>query len=219
MTALAIDGPAGAGKSTVARAVAGALGWDYVDTGALYRALALAVIRHGADPRNEAAVAAVAARSRIEAEGSRVWLDGAEVTDAIRDRDVTEIVSTVSAHAAARAALLSLQREAAERGDVVMEGRDIGAVVLPEADAKVFLTATVEERARRRALELGLPTDAATLEAMARSLAARDRADATRAESPLARADDAHVVDTTGLTTDEVVARICAIATEAGRAR
>lgn len=214
MGALAIDGPAGAGKSTVARAVASALGWRYVDSGAMYRALALAVLRNGADPADEDAVARVVETAEVDLDGPRVWLDGADVSDRIRASDVTAVVSVVAAHPRVRAALLDRQRALATSTDVVMEGRDIGTAVLPGAEVKVYLTAAVDERARRRALEQGLPQDEVTLTSMARKLSERDVADATREVAPLARAADAHEVDTTGLTLDEVVARICAIVEE-----
>lgn len=214
MTALAIDGPAGAGKSSVARAVASSLGWRYVDSGAMYRALALEVLRRGVDPSDADAVGAIAEAADVEVDGRRAWLDGTEVSGEIRSPEVTAIVSAVAANPRVRTALLERQRALAASGDVVMEGRDIGTVVLPDADAKVYLTASVEERARRRALELALPQDEATLDAMAGSLSERDVADATRDVSPLSRPPDAHVVDTTGLAFEEVVERICAIARE-----
>ena len=211
MTALAIDGPAGAGKSTVARAVADALGWRFVDSGAIYRALALAVLRDGADPSDEAAVTALAEKAEIGLDGTSVSLDGDDVSERIRASDVTAIVSTVAAHPRVRGALLDKQRALAANGDVVMEGRDIGSAVLPGAEVKVYLTAAADERARRRALEQGLPQDETTLRSVATSLSKRDVADATRDASPLVRAPDAVEVDTTGLTLAEVVARICDI--------
>lgn len=216
MTALAIDGPAGAGKSTVARAVASALGWRYVDSGAMYRAVALAVLRAGADATDAEAVGAIAEKAGIDLDGTTVRLDGEDVSDRIRASDVTSVVSTVSANPRVRAALLDKQREAAAAHDVVMEGRDIGTAVLPGAEIKVYLTAAVDERARRRALELGLPQDETTLGSMARELSRRDEADATRDLAPLARADGAHEVDTTGLALHEVVARICEIVGDRG---
>ena len=217
MTALAIDGPAGAGKSTVARAVAASLGWRYVDSGAMYRAIALAVIERGADPADVDRVGEVAEAAAGDVDGTAVRLDGVDVSERIRAADVTGLVSQIAAHPRVRGALLDKQRALASDGDVVMEGRDIGTVVAPDAEIKVYLTATVEERARRRALELGLPEDDATVATMARTLAARDTSDATRDLSPLAQAPDAHVVDTTGLSLDEVVARICALATATSR--
>ena len=217
MTALAIDGPAGAGKSTVARAVARSLGWRYVDSGAMYRAVALAVIESGVDPGDPAAVGEVAEAAEVDVDGRVVRLGGRDVSDRIRAADVTALVSRVAANPRVRGALLDKQRALASGGDVVMEGRDIGTVVVPGAEVKVFLTAAVEERARRRALELGLPGDDDTLGRMAESLAGRDAADATRDLSPLAQAPDAHVLDTTGLSLDEVVARISALARGAAR--
>ncbi|MDQ3914172.1 MAG: (d)CMP kinase [Actinomycetota bacterium] len=217
MTAIAIDGPAGAGKSTVARAVAGSLGWRYVDSGALYRAVALAVIERGADPADASAVGEVAEAAEVDVDGRVVRLDGRDVSERIRAADVTRLVSEVAAQPRVRRALLDRQRAFATAGDVVMEGRDTGTVVVPDAEVKVFLTASVEERARRRARELGLADDDATIARMVRSLSARDTADATRALAPLAQAPDAHVVDTTGLTLEEVVARICALAGAAAR--
>lgn len=214
MTALAIDGPAGAGKSTVARAVADALGWSYVDSGAIYRAVALAVLRAGANAADEDAVAPIAEGAEVHLEGRRVLLDGEDVSERIRASDVTRVVSTVAAHPRVRAALLGKQRELAATSDVVMEGRDIGTAVLPGAEVKVYLTAAASERARRRALEQGLPQDDATLASMERELSRRDTADATRDVAPLTRAEGAHEVDTTGLTLDEVVARICKIVSE-----
>ena len=211
---IAIDGPAGAGKSTVARAVASALGWRYVDSGAMYRAVALAVLRAGADANDDDAVAAIAQAARVDLDGKRVWLDGDDVSDRIRASDVTRIVSTVAANARVRAALLGKQRDLATAADVVMEGRDIGSAVLPDAEIKVYLTAAASERARRRALEQGLPQDSTTLASMERELSRRDTADATRDVAPLTRAEGAHEVDTTGLTLEEVVERICKLVGE-----
>jgi cytidylate kinase len=219
MTTLAIDGPAGAGKSTVARAVADALGWRYVDSGAMYRAIALAALQRGLDVAASDEVGELAESIEVDVDGGRVWLDGVEVSDAIRNRDVTRLVSAVAANPRVRAALLDKQRALASSGNVVMEGRDIGTVVVPDAPAKVYLTASLEERARRRALELGLTDDDAAVAAMAETLSARDTSDATRDTSPLARAADAHLVDTTGLTLEEVVARICRIVKGAGDGR
>ncbi|HEV2754897.1 MAG TPA: (d)CMP kinase [Actinomycetota bacterium] len=217
MTAVAIDGPAGAGKSTVARAVAGSLGWRYVDSGAMYRAIALAVIERGADPADADAVGEVAEAAQVDVDGRVVRLDGRDVSARIRERDVTRIVSQISAHPRVRGALLDKQRAFATGGNVVMEGRDIGTVVFPDAEVKVYLTASVEERARRRAQELGLDGDETTLTQMARALSERDTADATRDLSPLAQAPGAHVLDTTGLSLEDVVSRICALAGAAAR--
>ena len=199
---VAIDGPAGAGKSTVARAVAGALGFTYLDTGAMYRCVALARLRDaGADP------AALAIEVR-----ERVLLDGEDVTDAIREPQVTEAASRVAADPAVRAAMVDRQRELITAGDWVAEGRDIGTVVAPGAELKVFLDADPQERARRRALQAGRPVADVLAEQQDRD--ARDRG---RETSPLASASDAIMLDTTGLTLSEVVDRIVSLA-DASRA-
>jgi cytidylate kinase len=188
---IAIDGPAGAGKSTVARAVARALGWEFLDSGAMYRAAALAALR-GEDPT----------QVRVTL-GERVLLGDEDVTDAIRTAEVTEMASKISADPAVRAALVEQQRKIIAAGDHVAEGRDIGTVVWPQAELKVFLTATPEERARRRAEQLG--ADVGTILTEQRL---RDLRDSTREHSPLQPAPDAVELDTTGLDLDEVVQRI-----------
>jgi cytidylate kinase len=208
MSVVAIDGPAGAGKSTVARAVAAALGWDYVDTGAMYRAVALAAIEHAIEPSDGDALALLAAQVRIEVIDDRVLLEGADVTTRIRDPDVTGVVSEVSAQRAVRAVMARRQQELARTGHVVMEGRDIGTTVAPTAEVKVYLTASLPVRAERRAGQLGLPQDPSTIAEIESSLQARDGADSARATSPLARADDALTIDSTELDVDEVVALI-----------
>jgi cytidylate kinase len=190
---IAIDGPVGAGKSTVARAVAQALGWTYLDSGAMYRAVALAALR--GRPRPE----------RIEL-GDRVLADGEDVTEAIRAPDVSVKASEVAADPAVREHLVALQRALIGEGDWVAEGRDIGTVVAPEAEVKVFLTASDEERARRRAADEGRPFADVLAE-----LRARDTRDTERTHSPLRRALDAVEVDTTGLSIDQVVDRICTL--------
>lgn len=192
---VAIDGPAGAGKSTVARAVARALGFTYLDTGAMYRCVALARLR---DPHADPA------RLSIEV-GDRVLLDGHDVTDAIRAADVTAEASRVAGDPAVRAALVVRQRELLDHGDWVAEGRDIGTVVAPDADLKLYLDASDEERARRRAEQTGRPV--AEVLAEQRDRDARDR---EREASPLRAAPDAQLVDTTGLTLDEVVELVAA---------
>jgi cytidylate kinase len=215
---IAIDGPAGAGKSSVARAVAAKLGFRYLDTGAMYRAVALAALERSIDPHEPDRITELAQNLDIDLSDGCVSLDGVDVTDRIRERDVTEIVPAVSAVAGVRNAMARHQRAAAGGGDVVIEGRDIGTVIAPDADLKIFLTASLEERARRRCVQLGLECDAQTLERMSRSIAARDAADSTRAASPLEAARDAVVVDTSGLSLEEVVDRIIALVGTGGRA-
>jgi len=197
---VAIDGPAGAGKSTVARAVAEALGFTYLDTGAMYRCVALARLRTpGID----------AARLEIEV-GERVLLDGEDVTDAVRAPEVTDAASVVAADPGVRAAMVERQRALIAGGDWVAEGRDIGTVVAPEAELKIFLDASPDERARRRALQSGREVGEVLSEHEQRD--ARDR---ERAASPLTSAPDAIAVDTTGLTLPEVVDRIVGLAAAA----
>jgi CMP/dCMP kinase len=193
---VAIDGPAGAGKSTVARALADALGFTYLDSGAMYRAVGLMTLRHGG---------AASERAReLELElGERVVANGDDVTEAIRAPEVSEAASKVATNPQVRAALVEKQRELLASGDWVAEGRDIGTVVMPEAEVKVFLTASPEERARRRADELG--TD---LDTVRRDQALRDAQDTSREHSPLAVAPGAVELDTDGLSVDQVVERI-----------
>jgi CMP/dCMP kinase len=193
---VAIDGPAGAGKSTVARAAARALGFTYLDSGAMYRSVGLLTLRHGG------AASEQAEGLRIEL-GDRVIVNGTDVTEAIRAPEVTEAASKVATNPAVRKALVRKQRELLADGDWVAEGRDIGTVVAPDAAVKVFLTAGADERAQRRADELG--TD---VETVRRDQALRDAQDASREHSPLAVAPGAVELDTTGLSVDEVVARI-----------
>jgi cytidylate kinase len=200
---IAIDGPAGAGKSTVAKAVAATLGFTYLDSGAMYRCVALAALRGGVP------AAEVADRIRIEL-GDRVLLDGDDVTDAIRLPEVSEAASQAAADPVVREAMVAEQRRLMSLGDWVAEGRDIGTVVVPDAAVKVFLTASPEERARRRATELG--ADQATVLA---DQTLRDERDRTRAASPLRPAPGAVELDTTGLSLDQVVSRVAALAAAA----
>ena len=197
---IAIDGPAGAGKSSVARAVAESLGFAYLDSGAMYRSVALAAMERGAEPAD------VAPAVRIEV-GDRVLLDGRDVTDAIRTAEVSEAASRAAADPAVRAAMVAEQRRLLSSGNWVAEGRDIGTVVAPDADLKVFLTASPDERARRRAAELGADPGAVRSEQ-----ALRDERDTTRAHSPLEPAAGAVVLDTTDLTLREVVERVVELA-------
>ncbi len=198
MPVIAIDGPAGSGKSTVARAVAARLGLPYLDTGAMYRSLAWATLRDNIAPADGAAIAALARRTAIDV-SDRVTVDGTDVTDAIRRPDVNATVSAVAANPEVRTEMVKRQRAwmEAHGGSGVVEGRDIGRVVFPDADAKVFLTASEAVRAARRKEEA--------------DIARRDRLDSTRAVSPLEKADDAVEVDTTNTRIDEVVARVLAL--------
>ena len=202
---IAIDGPAGAGKSTVARAVAERLGVGHLDTGAMYRSVAYAALAAGVDPADAAAVAALARRLSIEV-GPPTLVDGVDATVAIRTPEVNVAVSEVARNAEVRRELVRRQREWAEaHGGGVLEGRDIGTVVCPDAELKVYLTASEEERARRRTEEAAPGLDAAA------DVARRDRADSTRAASPLAVADDAVVIDTTGRPVAAVVDAVLAL--------
>jgi cytidylate kinase len=206
---IAIDGPAGAGKSTVARAVAEAFGLELLDTGAMYRAVAWRALRAGTDPADSAACARVASSIRLDFdEAGRILVDGEPGEPAIRGEDVTRAVSAVSAHPEVRASIVPLQRARALRGrGLVAEGRDIGTVVFPDADHKFFLIASPEVRARRRALELGVPgREAGILGELRR----RDHLDSTRPDSPLARASDAVLVDTDRLDASEAAQTIIA---------
>jgi CMP/dCMP kinase len=204
---IAIDGPAGAGKSTVARAVAERLGFTYLDSGAMYRCVALAALERAADPDDAEAMGEVARSSAIELEGETIELDGRDVSAAIRDPRVSEASSRVSVHPAVRAAMVAEQRRLIAAGRYVAEGRDIGTVVSPDAPLKVFLTALPEERARRRAAQTG--EDAATVLAAQRE---RDARDETREHSALRPAPDAVEVDTTDLSLEQVVSRIESLA-------
>jgi cytidylate kinase len=206
---VAMDGPSGTGKSTVARRLAARLGARYVDTGAMYRAATLAVLRAGVPLSEPEAISRVVAEARIaistDPSAPAVELDGARVDTEIRSGEVTAAVSAVSAVPEVRRVLVALQRELIGSGGVVVEGRDIGTVVCPAARPKIFLTASPEARARRRAGELGPRAD---LAAVAADIERRDRLDSTRATSPLAKAADAVEVDTTHLDADQVVDRL-----------
>ena len=208
---VAIDGPAGSGKSTVARKVAEETGLAYLDTGAMYRAITLGVLNRAIDPEDRDGVAAVLDEIDIEVGRSTVIVDGAAATDAIRSATVTRSVSAVAANPAVRSALVRLQREWISQQDGgVLEGRDIGSVVAPDAAVKVFLTASTRERARRRALETGGDVDEVEAD-----IIRRDGLDSSRDDSPLIVAHDATTVDTTGVPINEVVDAIVAMAAEA----
>lgn len=215
---VAIDGPAGAGKSTVARAVADALGVGYLDTGAMYRALTLVALREGVPIDDGPALAEMAREHPVSLEngpaGVRVIMRGDDVTMAIREADVTAAVSEVAAHPEVRHEMVARQRQIMGHGDWVCDGRDIGSVVFPEAEVKVFLTASVDERARRRHAELTARGERVDLRVIRDDVARRDHADSSRAASPLVVADGAVVVDTTGMGIDEVVGQIASMARE-----
>lgn len=213
---IAIDGPAGAGKSTVTKQVANKLGLLFLDTGAMYRSVTLAVLREGLDLRDQETVQEIAAKSKIQlfanpiaGQPMQVLLNGEEVTTEIRTAEVTANVSTIAAQASVREILVKQQQLIGQNGGVVMEGRDIGTHVFPDAEVKIFLTASAQERAKRRHADLikqgQVAPDLATLE---QEIAERDRKDSTRASSPLIQAEDATLVNTDGLTIEEVVATI-----------
>ena len=208
---VAIDGPAGAGKSTVAQLAAKELGYTYIDTGAMYRAVAWKVLQQGGEVTDEKILAVVPdidVDLSYENGKTTVRVDGQDVTSEIRTPEVSHIVSKVAALGPVREKMVDLQRKMAERGGVLMDGRDIATNVLPGADVKIYLTASIAERANRRYKELrekGLAVDLADIE---HDIAARDKADMEREISPLVQADDATLLDTTGMTIPEVVARI-----------
>ncbi|HEY7256099.1 MAG TPA: (d)CMP kinase [Solirubrobacterales bacterium] len=210
---IAIDGPAGAGKSSVAKGVADALGFTYLDSGAMYRCVALAAIERGIDPDDPEATGALAASLDIAFDRGRVLLDGGDVSAAIRNPETTEAASRVAPHPRVREALIAEQRRLIGDGRYVAEGRDIGTVVSPDSPLKVFLTATPEERARRRAEETGEAP-----EAVLAAQRARDERDESekRGDSALRVADDAVEIDTTGLALEDAVARVVALAHERG---
>ncbi len=213
---VAIDGPAGAGKSTVARRVASRLGYPYVDTGAMYRALAWAVLDARVAPDDEEAVCALAARLDVRLEaGGRVLVNGRDVAGEIRTPEISNLTSPLSALPCVRTRMVALQQAMAWRGGVVMEGRDIGTVVLPDAEVKVFLVASLGERVRRRREDLAAMGRAPSPEELARDIAERDARDAARDVAPMVPARDAVTLDSDGLNADAVVARILALCAEA----
>lgn len=217
---IAIDGPAGAGKSTVAKIVAKQLNLFYVDTGAMYRAIAFKALKNGVPIEDESSVSQIATTTEVVLDHSderSVWCDGENVTQAIRSPEISRAVSIVAAYARVRERLVELQRLEADRGGVVMDGRDIGTHVLPEADLKIFLTATIEERARRRWIELEDSGKIIPLVEVAHDMQERDRLDTGREVSPLEPAQDAVTLDTTGLSVEEIVTQIVALTQEVGR--
>lgn len=215
---IAIDGPAGAGKSTIAKAVAGALGFVYIDTGAMYRAIGLAAVRKGVDPTDAPGVEGILDDIEIKIAhteaGQQVYLNGENVSTEIRLPEISSAASNVAVIPAVRLKLVELQRILAEETDVIMDGRDIGTYVLPNAQLKIFLTADVEERAKRRYLELEEKGVATTLEEVLSEMKFRDHNDSSRAFAPLRPAEDSVMVDSTKLTLEETVAKITAMAKE-----
>jgi len=212
---IAIDGPAGAGKSAVSRRLAEALGLRYVDTGAMYRVVGVLADRQGVDFADAAALAALCERLDLRFEDRngvlRIVANGQDLTDAIRSAAAGQLASKVSVVPVVRERLVALQRAMAAGGGVVMEGRDIGTVVLPQATVKIYLVASAVERGRRRAAELNARGDAADVDQITRDIEERDRRDQGRSHSPLRPADDAVLVDTTTETVDAVVVRVRAL--------
>ncbi len=206
---IAIDGPVGAGKTTTARLAAARLGLRYVDTGAMYRAVTLDVLEHGADPADGEAVARIVPDTQVELEfgddGQRTFLNGRDVSDRIREQDVTNVVSAVSAQKSVRERMTALQRELGRAGGVVMEGRDIGTVVFPDADCKIYLDASLDVRSKRRHDELAAKGNNIDIATLTREIAERDRANTERDLAPLRKAPDARVIDTSGMTLEEQV--------------
>lgn len=210
MVSIAIDGPAGAGKSTIARAIAERLGYIYVDTGALYRAVGLYATANGIETTDEAGVERLLMSAKVELRHDkngtqRVYLNGYDVSEEIRQPEISMAASNVSALPAVRQFLFALQQNLAMEHDVVMDGRDIGTVVLPRAQVKIFLTASVEDRARRRFDELSAKGKPVTYEAVLEDIRKRDYSDANRAIAPLKQAHDALLVDTTGNTLEQSI--------------
>ena len=211
---IAIDGPSGAGKGTVARAVAARLGYRHIDTGAMYRAVAWKALETGIDLNDENATASLAAASAVEVGDGVVRIDGHDVAQVIRTPEIDAAATTVARQPRVRQVLIAAQREIGRSGRIVMEGRDIGTVVFPDADLKIYLDAAPDERARRRAHD---PAHAsgrggAAVRDVATALEARDRSDRTRATSPLMKAADAVEIDTTGVPIEEVIQQVLALA-------
>jgi cytidylate kinase len=208
---IAIDGPSGAGKGTIARAVAARLRYRHVDTGAMYRAVAWSAIRDGVDLRDEAAVALIAERARFRLDNDQVTIDGHDVTRSIRTPEIDRASAAVARLPAVRRVLVGKQRLMGAAGGVVMEGRDIGTVVFPDADVKIYLDASAEERAKRRASDPAHAAAPRGISEVATALAERDHSDSTRADSPLARAPDAVLIETTNQPIEAVVDRVLRI--------
>jgi cytidylate kinase len=211
---IAIDGPSGAGKGTVARAVAAELGYRHVDSGAMYRAVGWKALQRGVSLDREPEVASIAESSQLDISATAVSIDGLDVTRAIRTPEIDKAAAAVARLPRVRTILVDRQRALGADGGIVMEGRDIGTVVFPRADVKLYLDASAEERARRRAHDPAHTGGPAALSEVATLLSERDRSDSTRAASPLYVAEDATVIDTTGTPIDDVVARVMGIVKE-----
>jgi len=214
---IAIDGTAGSGKSTTAKLVARRLHYLHIDTGAMYRAVALAVLQNNINPEDRSAVEELTRNLKIrlrQSNGIEVLLNDANITDLIRNSEVTAIASKVSSYGGVRDKLADEQREMGKNGGVVLEGRDIGTVIFPDADVKLFFTADIEERARRRLHEMADRGEEVDYDTMIADLAFRDHADSTRKISPLKKADDAITIDTTDLSIDEQVERALSIVSD-----
>ena len=203
-----IDGPAGAGKSTVARRVAAELGFRFLDTGATYRATALAALREGVDWKRPEEIVRLAGEIELAADGSRIFLNGEDVSEAIRSQEVTDLTHFAADNGEVRRILVEVQRKMAGADDVVTEGRDQGTVVFPDAEFKFFLTATAEERARRRVAQMDGKGEACDFEVILQSQRTRDQRDRSRDVGPLVQPDDAVEIQTDGMTLEEVVSRI-----------
>ncbi len=207
--AIAIDGPAASGKSTTARLLAQKLGYIYIDTGAMYRAATLAVLREKVDVNNEQAVVACVRQKHIHIElvdgEQRTFLDDEDVTALLRTPQINRTISAVSSYAEVRRVMVEQQRRLAAQGGVIMDGRDIGTVVLPNADLKVFMVASIKERAKRRLAELRQHGEQVSLQEVEDEIRRRDELDASRSESPLKKADDARELDTSGLSIEQQV--------------
>lgn len=216
--AVAVDGPAGSGKSTVAKEIAKALGILYIDTGAMYRTVGMACLKKGIDPTDEEAVVAsldsLDMKIFPEAGGQRILLDGEDITSRIRTEEIGKAASSVAAYQKVREKLVEIQQALAKEQSVIMDGRDIGTKVLPDAEVKIYLDASVEERAKRRVGELEAQGKTADLETIREEIAQRDYQDMHRENSPLCRAEDAVNVDTTGLDIPAVTAKLLALIAE-----
>jgi cytidylate kinase len=201
---LAIDGPAGAGKSTIAQRLAARLGFTYIDTGAMYRSVALWALRQNVDPGDMHRLEQLALASEIELSPGRIRLNGEDVTDAIRSPEVSSGASKVAVIPGVRRAMVAKQRAIGERVSIVMEGRDIGTVVFPDADVKIYLDAQVEERVHRRLLEMRAKGEQVSENLLTEQMKERDRRDSTRADAPLSQAPDAVYLDSTAMSIEEV---------------